>query len=422
MQIEYRETKKLTPYAQNTKRHDQKQVENVANSIKRFGWQQPIVIDDNGVVVIGHCRLLAAKRLGLKEVPVTVASGLTEEEIRELRITDNKTNESPWDLEMLKVELDDLSFDGFDFDLNAEIVEASAGKSVKEDDYEVIIPEEPKVKLGDVYQLGNHRLMCGDSTLLSDVVILMGENRADALVTDPPYNVSYEGGTKEKLTIVNDNMKDGAFRAFLVEAFKNANNAMKEGAAFYVWHADSEGYNFRGACRDAGWDVRQCLVWVKSSLVLGRQDYQWKHEPCLYGWKNGAAHFWSGGRKERTTITGFDLYELRNMTKEELLRFIEEQWCDKEDVETTVLYEEKPSKNAEHPTMKPVKLIARQIRNSTNEHDIVLDLFGGSGTTLIACEQLNRRCFTMEFDPKYANVIIDRWEKFTGNKAVLLNG
>ena len=260
--------------------------------------------------------------------------------------------------------------------------------------------------------------MCGDSTSIDDVEKLMNGCKASLLVTDPPYNVNYEGTAGK---IMNDSMDNDSFRQFLRDAFTTADVAMNDGAAFYIWHADSEGYNFRGACFDVGWKVRQCLIWVKTSLVLGRQDYQWKHEPCLYGWKNGT-HFWNGGRKERTTITDFDIFELRDKNKEELLKFIEQYCCDNEDIETSIIYEEKPNKNADHPTMKPIKLLARSIRNSSKENDNVLDLFGGSGSTLITCEQLNRRCFMMELDPKFVDVIIERWEKFTGEKAVLING
>lgn len=215
-------------------------------------------------------------------------------------------------------------------------------------------------------------------------------------------------------------MKDAEFLEFLTSAFFNIKNSLKEGGSFYIWHADSEGYNFRRALYDAGLRVRQNLVWVKNSIVLGRQDYHWKHEPCLYGWKDGAGHYWAGGRKERTTITDFDLFEMRNMSQHELLGWIEKYLCDKEDDETTILFENKPNVSNEHPTMKPVRLIARQIRNSSKQGDTVLDLFGGSGSTLIACEQLGRKCYMMEYDPRFVDVIIKRWEDFTGKKAIKL--
>lgn len=397
MEIVMRKTDELVPYAKNTKLHDRKQIANVANSIKRFGWQQPIVIDDAGTVVIGHCRLLAAKKLGMESVPCTVASGLTEQEIRELRIADNKTNESLWDLETLQGEMQDLDFEGFDFDFGM----GEKEREVVEDEYDAQPPEEPTSKLGQVYALGRHRLMVGDSTKFEDVHKLMGGEMADMLLTDPPYNVDYKGKAGK---IKNDSMKDEQFRQFLRDAFECAKAHMKPGAAFHIWHADSEGYNFRGAAKEAGLVVRQCLIWVKNSLVLGRQDFQWKHEPCLYGenplpypeteedehapclygWVDGK-HYWFKNRRQ-----------------------------------TTVLQFDRPTKSKEHQTMKPVKLFAYEIECNTKPGEKVLDLFGGSGTTIMAAEQNERTAFVMEFDPKYADVIIDRWEKFTGQKAQLL--
>lgn len=236
------------------------------------------------------------------------------------------------------------------------------------------------------------------------------------LLTDPPYNVAYEGGTKDKLTILNDNMEDTAFRAFLSDAFKSADEAMKPGAAFYIWHADSEGFNFRFAIRNTEWKLRQCLVWVKNSLVLGRQDYQWKHEPCLYGWKEGT-HYFTADRTQATVID--DKIDFKKLKKEEMLELLQNIFSDK--LPTTVIYEDKPLRNDIHPTMKPIKLMARLVKNSTEPRQSVLDIFGGSGSTLMACEQLDRICFTMELDPRYVDCIIDRWEQFTGQTAELIN-
>lgn len=235
-------------------------------------------------------------------------------------------------------------------------------------------------------------------------------------MTDPPYNVAYEGKTKDKLTIQNDNMSDGNFREFLAAAFENADSVMREGAAFYIWHADSEGFNFRSACIATGWKVRQCLIWVKNQMVLGRQDYHWKHEPCLYGWKEGAAHYFTDSRLETTVIE--DTPNINKMTKGELKSYVKELLS--REPSSTVMREDRPAKNVEHPTMKPVKLIGYQIRNSTRKGENVLDLFGGSGTTLIACEQIGRRSYTMELDPKYCDVIIKRWENLTGETAVMI--
>lgn len=411
---------KLKPYEKNARKHKEADLSTIKASISEFGMSDPIEVwGKDNVIVEGHGRYMACKELGIEEVPVIHLDHLSDEQRRAYALAHNKTAEmSEWDYDLLGEELDGIfDIDMSDFGFDAEVGEQDSG-TVKEDDFEVELPEEPKAKQGDIYQLGNHRLMCGDSTSVTDVEKLMNGCKASLLVTDPPYNVNYEGSAGK---IMNDSMDNDSFRQFLRDAFTTADVVMNDGAAFYIWHADSEGYNFRGACFDVGWKVRQCLIWVKNSLVLGRQDYQWKHEPCLYGWKNGT-HFWNGGRKERTTITDFDIFELRDKSKEELLKFIEEYCCDHEDIETSIIYEEKPSKNTEHPTMKPIKLLARSVKNSSKEGDNVLDLFGGSGSTLITCEQLNRKCFMMELDPKFIDVIIARWEKFTGQKAVLLNG
>lgn len=405
----------IKPYEKNPRKNDNA-VEYVANSIKEFGFKVPIVIDKDGVIVAGHTRYKASKKLGLEKVPCIIADDLTDEQIKAYRLADNKVSEkSEWDFDLLQDELSEIlniDMEMFDFD-----VEEKANEKTEVEEVEIPKKVEAVAKKGDIWQLGRHRLMCGDSTSIGDVEKLMNGVKADLLVTDPPYNVNYEGKAGK---LENDNMDNDSFKQFLRDAFTAADGVMKSGATFYIWHADSEGYNFRGACHDVGWKVRQCLVWVKNSLVLGRQDYQWKHEPCLYGWKEGT-HYWGGGRKERTALTSFDIFELRDKSKSDLLKFIEDYCCNKEDYETTILYEQKPNRNAEHPTMKPVKLLARGVKNSSKENDTVLDLFGGSGSTLIACEQLNRKCYMMELDPHYVDVIIARWEQFTGQKAIRLN-
>lgn len=237
---------------------------------------------------------------------------------------------------------------------------------------------------------------------------------ADLVVTDPPYNVDYQGGTKDKMKIANDNMDDVAFVSFLTDAFNCATMAMKPGAAYYIWHSDSKGWEFRQALQQAGLTLRQTLIWVKNSLVLGRQDYQWRHEPCLYGWKDGAAHYFVDDRSQSTVIEDAGV-DYRKLKKDQLLEIVL-QLTDIS-IPNTVLYEDKPAKNDIHPTMKPVRLMARLIRNSSRHGDLVLDLFGGSGSTMMACEQLGRKCYSMEFDPRYCDAIIDRWEKFTGYDA-----
>ena len=384
LEIEYIKIENLKPYEKNARKHQKEDVETIKASIKEFGMCDPIGIwGENNIIVEGHGRLMALKELGYEEVPCIRLDFLSDEQRRAYALAHNKTAEmSDWDFDLLDSELDnilDIDMTEFGFDMEEEEPE------VTEDDYEVTVPEEPKAKLGDIYQLGNHRLMCGNSTILNDVERLMGGCKADMLLTDPPYNLDYEGKTKDKLKIKNDKMNNENFRQFLVDAFTNADMVMKPGAVFYIWHADSEGYNFRGACFDAGWTVRQCLIWNKNSMVMGRQDYQWKHEPCLYGWKDGAGHLWAADRKQ-----------------------------------TTVLNFERPTKSELHPTMKPIPLFDYQIKNNTKGGDIILDLFGGSGTTIMACEQNGRCAYTMEYDPKYVDVIIERWEQFTGQKAVLL--
>lgn len=252
----------------------------------------------------------------------------------------------------------------------------------------------------------------------------MQGNLANLVVTDPPYNVAYEGKTKDKLTIQNDSMKESEFYDFLFAAFCNIQNVLLPGGAFYIYYASVEVVNFVSAAMAAGLRVRQCLIWVKNTLVLGRQDYQWKHEPILYGWKEGAAHTWNGKRNKTTVFEGVDFDDLKSKPKEFLLKYIEEFniLSETSEIETDIIYENRPLANRIHPTMKPLKLLARNITNSSNLGDIVLDVFGGSGSTLIACEQTGRRCFMMEYDPKYCDAIIRRWEEFTGEKAVLING
>ena len=372
----------------NNPRHNDGAVSAVAESIKQFGFKVPIVVDRDNVIVAGHTRLKAARQLGLETVPCIIADDLTPEQVKAFRLADNKTAElAEWDFSTLELELSELSGMNLDFDMSDfgfDLSEIEESQEVVEDEVPEVDDEgEPICKQGDIWQLGEHRLMCGDSTSPADVERLMNGEKAHLFLTDPPYNVAYEGATKDKLTIQNDDMSDSEFHEFLHAAFENANNAMRDGAAFYIWHADSEGFNFRSACKGTGWKIRQCLIWVKNTIVLGRQDYQWKHEPCLYGWKEGAAHYFIDDRTQ-STVWEFN----------------------------------KPARNGEHPTMKPVELMAKAINNSSRRENIVLDLFGGSGSTLIACEQLERRCYTMELDPKYCDVIIKRWEAFTGETAV----
>lgn len=393
----------LTPDPQNAKDHPRWQIDQIKNSIETFGNLDPIgVWGDDNLIVEGHGRYEALKELGYNEAECIRLDWLTEEERRAYALAHNKlTMNSGFNQKMLDLNLamvGDIEMDKFGFEI--EIPEPPT--------QEVDVPEsvEQRVKVGDVWELGEHRLMCGDSTLIDDVEKLTEGAQMDMLLTDPPYNVDYKGTAGK---IMNDKMENDKFRLFLADAFSNAKAVMKAGAAFHIWHADSEGYNFRGACIDAGFKVRQCLIWEKNSLVLGRQDFQWIHEPCLYGenppaegeeeyideynqvalygWKDGGRHYWFKNRKQ-----------------------------------TTVLHFDRPTKSKEHPTMKPIRLFDYQMQCNTKKGDKVLDLFCGSGTTIMAAEQNGRIAYGMEFDPHYCDVIIQRWEDFTNRKAVLLNG
>ena len=370
----------------------------IEESLKRFGAARSIVIDEENRILAGNGTIEGAKAAGIQnlrvietdgtEIIAVKRTGLSEHEKVGLALADNRTSDlSSWDAEMLHqlsqeqditpwFEAEDLA------EIIGEVEKLPAEELTDPDDVPEIDEAATITKPGDLWILGDHRLLCGDSTDISAMERLLGGAQADLWITDPPYNVNYEGGTG--LKIENDNMADADFRQFLVDAYTAANAVLRPGAAFYIWHADLEGYNFRGAAFDTGWKVRQCLVWVKSSLVMGRQDYQWKHEPCLYGWTEGAAHTWNSDRKQ-----------------------------------TTVLEFDKPHKNGEHPTMKPVELFQYQIENSTKPGQIALDSFGGSGTTVIACERTNRKARLMELDPKYCDVIVKRWSDFTGREAIL---
>lgn len=351
MEIIYLKLNEIHPYEKNPRKNEAA-VEPVAASIKEFGFKVPIIIDKDNIIVAGHTRYKAAKKLQMEEVPCIKADDLTEEQIKAFRLADNKVAEAAeWDFQLLGEELEGLTIDmeQFGFELvgeEKEIVEDEAPEP----------PAEPKSKLGQIYQLGNHRLMCGDSTKEEDVEKLMGGVKADLLITDPPYNVDYEGTAGK---IKNDSWSDDdSFKEFLNKALSNANNNMKPGACFYIWYANMQSHNFIPAIMSV-FQIRSYLIWNKNSLCLGRGDYQWKHEPCVYGWKEGS-HLWASDRKQ-TTVIDFD----------------------------------RPTKSELHPTMKPVGLFDYQIKNNTKQEDCVLDLFGGSGTTIMACEQNKRKAFVI---------------------------
>lgn len=414
MKIEKLNISEITEYENNAKLHPREQIEQIKKSIQEFGNNDPIAIDENNVIIEGHGRFKALQELGFDEVEVIRLSHMDDEQKRAYILAHNKlTMNSGFDIELLNSELEsivNIDMEDFGFDYY------EPESEVEEDDFEVEETKEPIAKLGDIYQLGRHRLMCGDSTDPDQLAKLVDGQQIDLIVTDPPYNVAYEGGTEEALTIMNDSMDNESFRKFLRDAFFAADTVLREGGAFYIWHADSEGYNFRGACSDIGWTVRQCLIWNKNTLVLGRQDYQWKHEPCLYGWKEGAAHYFVNDRSLTTIIE--DVEDLNKMTKAELIEYIEQMQAYSP---TTIINENKPTRNGLHPTMKPLKLIERLVRNSSKKGWNVLDSFNGSGSTMIVCEDLGRNYFGMELDPRYVDATIQRWEEHTGQTAVKLN-
>lgn len=399
--INYVPIGELKPYERNAKLHPKEQIEQIKKSIKEFGFNDPLAVWKDNEIIEGHGRLIAAQELGMTEVPIIRLDDLTDQQRRAYMLAHNKlTMNSDFDLDILTKEIESIiDFDMSDFGFDSLFDD----DTVVEDDYTPDVPEEPKAKLGDIYMLGRHRLMCGDSTSETDVQALLDGQEMDMVLTDPPYNVNYQGTAG---TIINDNMKSNEFRQFLRKAFVNIRQALKKGCTFHIWYADSEGYNFRGACAEAGLIVRQQLIWVKNSATIGRQDFQHQYEsvlsglsldeaaqdaqegfsPCLYGWKDGKAHNWYKKRKERD-----------------------------------VMFFDKPRASKEHPTMKPVLLFDYEMQCNTKPGDNVLDLFGGSGTVIIAAQQNKRTAYVMEYDPKYVDVIIDRWEKFTGQKAVKVN-
>jgi len=437
---------KLVPNPRNPNQHSDRQIELLAKIIEHQGWRVPITVSKrSGFVVRGHGRLLAAKALGLDKVPVDYQDYASEAEEWADLIADNRIAElSQMDNALLKdllEEIDtgeiDLTLTGFDEEEIKNLMTQyfpEDESDVKEDDFDPdeVAEEikEPITKSGDLWRLGRHFLLVGDSTKIEDVKRLMGNEKADMIFTDPPYNADYEGATGMK--IKNDNMEGSEFYQFLYDAFVAMYQVTKEGGPIYVCHADSEGLNFRRAFQDAGFLLKQCLIWVKNSLVLGQRDYHWKHEPILYGWKPGAAHKWYGGRKETSVIEepvdlaitprgDHVLLTFNNGVSSTVVKVPSYEIVhDGTDEGFTTWRIERPQRNADHPTMKPISLCARAIRNSSKPNDRVLDPFGGSGSTLIACEQTGRICHTMEYDPVYAEVIIRRWEGFTGQKAELI--
>lgn len=376
---------------------------------------RPIVVNDDMVVLGGNMRLKACKEAGLKEIPIIKASELTEQQQKEFIVKDNVGyGEWDWDDLANNWDVDELTEWGLDIPgfVNEEVI-----AEVVEDDFNV--PEgdiKTDIVLGDLFEIGEHKLLCGSSTETDTWSRLFGDKLCDMVMTDPPYNVNYEGGTG--LKIMNDQMTNDSFYQFLYDFYTALGTYTKPGGAWYVWHADSEGANFRQAFKDSGLLLKQCLIWVKNALVMGRQDYHWKHEPCLYGWKEGAAHYFTDDRTKTTVIE--DVVDFKKLSKKELLDLIKEVTSDKQ--KTTIIHCDKPSKNDVHPTMKPIKLLAPLIENSSKIGELVADGFLGSGSTMVAAHQLKRKCYGTELDPKYCQVIVDRMIKLDPTLEVKRNG
>ena len=388
---------KLVPYVNNARTHSAEQIIKLRSSLREFGFVNPIIIDRDFNVIAGHGRLMAAKEEGISEVPCVFADFLTDAQKKAYILADNRmAMDAGWDEELLKIEMEelqnlgyDLGYTGFDEKELADLF-GIGDKEVKDDEFDLTAALEKAsfVERGDVWFVGKHKLMCGDATSSEDVAKLMEDKKANLILTDPPYNVAFK--SSDGLTIQNDSMKNNDFYEFLFSSFKNMAEHLENGGAAYIFHADTEGLNFRKAFIDAGFHLAGCCIWVKDSLVLGRSDYQWQHEPVLYGFMQNGKHPWYSDRKQ-TTIWNFD----------------------------------KPKKNSNHPTSKPLDLLAYPINNSTQANAIVIDTFGGSGSTLMACEQMNRICYTMELDEKYASVILRRYVEDTNdseNVYVIRNG
>lgn len=381
---------KLIPYINNARTHSAEQIMKLRSSLREFGFINPVIIDSEYNVIAGHGRIMAAKEEGIKEVPCAFVDYLTEAQKKAYILADNRmAMDAGWDEELLRIEIEslqgegfDIGFTGFDESELADLFGKDDTSDVKDDDYDLSAALEKAafVEKGDIWTVGRHRLMCGDATVSEDVVTLMDGKKANLVITDPPYNVAFE--SSDGLSIKNDKMDTDKFYEFLLSAFTNMANHLEHGGSAYVFHADTEGLNFRRAFIDAGFRLSGCCIWVKNSLVLGRSDYQWQHEPVLYGFLPGK-HYWSkAAGRSQTTIWNFD----------------------------------KPKKNKNHPTSKPLDLLAYPIGNSSRENAIVIDTFGGSGSTLMACEKTNRICYTMELDEKYASVILRRYVEDTGDK------
>lgn len=399
-QMQMVKVSELIPYVNNARTHSQEQVNKLRSSLREFGFVNPVIIDQDKNVIAGHGRLMAAKEEGITEVPCVLVDYLTEAQKKAYILADNRyAQDAGWDEELLRLEIEalegmdfDVSLTGFNEDEISDLFAGADTSDTQDDDFDLsdALEKAAFVEKGDVWVVGRHRLMCGDATSEEDVATLMDGKKANLIITDPPYNVAFE--SSDGLSIKNDKMENEKFYEFLLSAFKNMATHLEKGGAAYVFHADTEGLNFRKAFVDAGFHLAGCCIWVKNSLVLGRSDYQWQHEPVLYGFLQNGKHYWSkNAGRSQTTIWNFD----------------------------------KPKKNKNHPTSKPLDLLAYPIGNSSQENAIVIDTFGGSGSTLMTCEQTNRICHTMELDEKYASVILRRYVEDTDDAAnvyVIRNG
>ena len=376
---------------------------------------RPIVVDENNIILGGNMRYKACIEAGLKEIYILKAEDLTEQQKDEFIVKDNVGfGEWDWDVLANEWDTDKLQDWGLDLPLDVSVQELEA----EEDDYEIPNEINTDIVLGDLFEIGEHRLLCGDSTQVDTWQKVMDEKLCDMVMTDPPYNIDYEGKTKDALTIQNDNMTNDSFYQFLYDFYTALGSYTKKGGAWYVFHASTETVNFSTAMVNSGLLLKQYLVWVKNTMVLGRQDYQWKHELCLYGWKEGAAHYFTSERTHTTVIE--DTINVNKLTKDEMKKMLNEMLSDK--TKSTIIHCDKPHRSAEHPTMKPILLLAPLIQNSSKENEIVADGFLGSGSTMVASHQLKRKCYGMELDPKYCQVIIDRMKKLDPSLEIKRNG
>lgn len=420
--IAYRDPAALVPYERNARTHSDLQIEQISASIREFGFTNPILIDEAGGVLAGHGRRLGALKLALPQVPCIVLAGLSDDQKRAYVLADNQiAANAEWDPTLLALELSNLKAAGFNLDLTGfdplqlkELIGADAAvrTGLTDDDAAPAVSEtECTSRLGDIWLLGRHRLMVGDACAAGDLQRLLGSEEVNLVWTDPPYNVAYEG---QAGTIAGDDQSPQDFASFLLGAFREAQAVMKAGAVIYVAHADSQREAFTHAFVEAGFAVRQVLIWVKQSATLSRQDYNWQHEPILYGWKEGAGHYFAGDFTLTSVID--DDIDVGKLKRDDLLRIVREV---KAATPTTVLREDRPSRSTLHPTMKPVALVQRMLEASSRETELVFDPFGGSGTTLIAAEKTNRRAALLEIEPRFADVIVKRWQAYTGRNARL---